>query len=143
MSTKGWRKNTSITRKLTEAPYEYQFQQVVRLLERSTVFEKENSQSSIASNAIAKFTPPESESLRFKTNQSLGFPSSEVGEINRIDKKSGISQWQMSVNIMGLTGAMGVLPFHYTELILKRQTFPKNQLSVLGVVQTHRHPNRS
>ena len=121
MSTKGWRKNTSITRKLTEAPYEYQFLQTVRLLERSTLFEKETSQSTVASNPVAKFTPPASESLRFKTNQSLAFASSEVASIKRIDKKSGISQWQMVVNIMGLTGSMGVLPFHYTELVLKRQ----------------------
>ena len=121
MSTKGWRKNTSVTRKLTEAPYEFQFLQTVRLLERSALFEKESTQSTIASNPVAKFTPPGSESLRFKTNQSLAFPSSEIGDIDRIDKKSGVSQWQMVVNIMGLTGAMGVLPFHYTELVLKRQ----------------------
>ena len=121
MPTKSWRKNTSITRKLTEAPYEYQFLQAVRLLERSAVFEKESTHSNIANNPVAQFTPPSSESLRFKINQSLAFPSSEVKSINRVDKKSGISQWQMVVNLMGLTGAMGVLPFHYTELILKRQ----------------------
>ncbi len=121
MSTKGWRKNTSITRKVTEAPYEFQFLQAVRLLERSTLFEKESSKSNIASNPVACFTPPTSESLRFKTNQSLAFPSSEIDSIQRIDKNAGSSQWQMVVNIMGLTGAMGVLPFHYTELILKRQ----------------------
>ena len=121
MSTKGWRKNTSITRKLTEAPYEYQFLQAVRLLERSAVFEKENTQSSISCNPVAKFTPPGGESLRFSINQSLAFPSSEVKNINRVNKNSGFSQWQVIVNLMGLTGSMGVLPFHYTELILKRQ----------------------
>jgi len=121
MSTKGWRKNTSVTQKLTEAPYEYQFLQAVRLLERSALFEKENTQSGITSNPVAKFTPPGNESLRFRINQSLAFPSSEVDSINRVDRDSGVSQWQMIVNFMGLTGAMGVLPFHYTELVLKRQ----------------------
>jgi len=121
MSPKGWRKNTSITRKVTEEPYEFQFLQVVRLLERSALFEKESSQSNIASKPIAKFTPPGSESVRFKANQSLAFPSSEVSEIERVDKRSGSAQWQMVVNLMGLTGAVGVLPYHYTELILKRQ----------------------
>jgi len=121
MSTKGWRKNTSVTRKLTEAPYDFPFLQAVRLLERSAVFEKEGSQSTISVNPVARFTPPASEALRFKTNQSLAFPSSEIHKIDRIDKQSGASQWQMVVNLMGLTGTMGVLPFHYTELILKRQ----------------------
>lgn len=125
MSTKGWRKNTSITRKLKEAPYDYQFLQAVRLLERSAVFEKEfnkeTAKSTIASNPVAKFAPPGSETLRFRTSQSLAFPSSEIDSIKRIDKNSAATQWQMVVNLMGLTGSMGVLPFHYTELILKRQ----------------------
>lgn len=121
MSTKGWRKNTSVTRKLTEAPYEFEFLQAVRLLERSALFEKEGSQSNISGGAIAKFLPPGNESIRFKTHQSLAFPSSEVESIRRVEKSSGADQWQMIVNLMGLTGSMGVLPFHYTELILKRQ----------------------
>lgn len=121
MSTKSWRKNTSITRKVAEAPYEFQFLQAVRLLERSALFEKESAQSNIASNPVARFTPPHSESLRFKTNQSLAFPSSEIDSVQRIENNTGSSQWQMAVNLMGLTGSMGVLPFHYTELVLKRQ----------------------
>ncbi|RDH83846.1 MAG: type VI secretion system baseplate subunit TssG [endosymbiont of Galathealinum brachiosum] len=121
MSTKGWRKNTSITRKVAEAPFDFQFLQAVRLLERSAVFEKESSQSNISSNPVARFTPPSSESLRFKTNQSLAFPASEIDDVQRIDKMSGTAQWEMVVNLMGLTGSMGVLPYHYTELILKRQ----------------------
>ncbi len=121
MSTKGWRKNTSITRKLTEAPYDFQFLQAVRLLERSAVFEKESSQSNIGSNPVAKFTPPASESVRFKSNQSLAFQSSEIDSVERVDKPNGLAQWEMVVNLMGLTGAIGVLPYHYTELILKRQ----------------------
>ncbi|VAW68068.1 Uncharacterized protein ImpH/VasB [hydrothermal vent metagenome] len=121
MSTKGWRKNTSITRKLTEAPYEFQFLQATRLLERSTLFEKENVDSSISCNPVARFTPPSSESVRFTTNQSLAFPSSEIESVQRIDKNNGATQWNMVVNLMSLTGSMGVLPFHYTELILKRQ----------------------
>ncbi len=138
MSTKGWRKNTSITRKLTEAPYEYQFLQAVRLLERSAVFEKDNTQSNISSNPVARFTPPGGESLRFKINQSLAFPSSEVKSINRVDKKSAASQWQMLVNLMGLTGSMGVLPFHYTELVLKRQKQKDNTMEHFFDLFNHR-----
>ncbi|VAW63950.1 Uncharacterized protein ImpH/VasB [hydrothermal vent metagenome] len=138
MSSKGWRKNTSITRKLTEAPYEFQFLQAVRLLERSTLFEKQTTQSKIASNPVAKFTPPASESIQFKTNQSLAFASSEINDIQRIDKNSGSSQWQMVVNLMGLTGSMGVLPFHYTELILKRQKQKDSSMEMFFDLFNHR-----
>ena len=110
MSTKGWRKSTSVTRKLTEAPYEYDFLQAVRLLERSALYEKETSQSNITTNPVARFTPPTSETLRFKSHQSLAFASSEIESINRIDKQSGAAQWQMVVNLMGLTGSMGFYP---------------------------------
>lgn len=120
MSTKGWRKNTSITRKLIESPFEYQLLQAVRLLERSAVFEKEQTQSGIATNPVSGFTPPTTESIRLTGSTSLAFPSSQVFKIERSDKPIGNTQWHLSTNVMGLTGAMGVLPYHYTELILKR-----------------------
>ncbi len=138
MSPKGWRKNTSITRKLTEAPYEFHFLQAVRLLERSTLFEKQNTKSNIASNPVARFTPPKNEAVRFKTNQSLAFPSSEIESIKRVEKNSGISQWEMIVNLMGLTGAMGVLPYHYTELILKRHKQKDETMSRFFDLFNHR-----
>ena len=121
MSSKGWRKNTAITHKLAEAPYEFSFLQAARLLERAAAFEKQQGSTKVASNPVARFTPPDSESIRFSSHQSLSFPSSEISKIGRKDKKSGLSQWQMQVNIMGLTGSMGVLPFHYTELMLDRR----------------------
>ena len=121
MSTKGWRKNTSITRKLSEKPYDYPFLQAIRLLERSAMFEQQSSSEVVATNAIAKFAPASSEALRFTIRQSLAFPSSEIGNIRRTEKDSGVMQWEVEANIMALTGAMGVLPFHYTELLLKRK----------------------
>jgi type VI secretion system protein ImpH len=121
MSPKGWRKNTAITQKLSESPYEYSFLQAVCLLERAALFEKKTGSSKIASNPLARYTPPESEAIRFSSHQSLAFPSSEINHIGLKSKKSAPNQWLMDVNIMGLTGPMGVLPFHYTELILDRQ----------------------
>jgi type VI secretion system protein ImpH len=121
MSTQGWRKSTSITRKLSEAPFGYSFVQAVRLLERSTSMEKATTQSTIAVNPVARFTPPATEAIRFSSHQSLAFPSSEIDTIGRTESSTDASQWHMSVNLMGLTGAMGVLPFHYTELVLNRE----------------------
>lgn len=122
MSTQGRRKNTSVTRNLIENPYEFQFLQAVRLLERSAVFEKTASSTSpINVNAVAGFVPPGSEVIRFTSNQSLAFLSSQVQQIKRLNKNNNRDQWLMMVNFMGLTGSSGVLPFHYTELVLNRQ----------------------
>jgi len=138
MSPKGWRKNTSITHKLTEAPYEFHFLQAVRLLERSTLFEKKETKSNIASNPIARFTPPTNEVIRFTTHQTLAFSSSEIDSIKRLKNNSGASQWEMVVNLMGLTGSMGVLPYHYTELIIKRQKQKDDTMSQFFDCFNHR-----
>ncbi len=120
MSTKSWRKNTSIIDKVVQAPYDFQFLQAVRLLERASVYQKKLASHKVAINPVASFAQPSSESLRFKTNHSLAFNSSEVGPIKLKDVNQQ-SQWEMVVNIMGLTGSMGVLPFHYSEMVLQRQ----------------------
>lgn len=55
-----------------------------------------------------------SEVVRFGVNPSLAFPA---GEIQSLDP-SAEGPWKMSVNFLGLVGHMGVLPHHYTELVL-------------------------
>ncbi len=121
MSSQGWRKNTSITRKLVEAAYEYTFVQAVRLLERSAKKEKEVTDAKMGTNPVSGFTPPANEVVRFSTFQSMAFPSGDIQQLQRYENKDGSLQWHMILNLIGLTGAMGVLPHHYTELILKRQ----------------------
>lgn len=120
MSTSGWRKNTSVARKLLEAPNAFSFLQAVRLLERSAVFEKALQQSNVASNPVARFTPPPSEAIRFRGNNTLSFSSAEVAKTERAEKQHNLTQWQVWTNIFGLTGAMGVMPYHYSELINNR-----------------------
>jgi type VI secretion system protein ImpH len=120
MSSQIRRKNTSITQQLLEAPHKYILQQAVRLLERAAYYANKQANGKFASNPIARFTPPSSESIRLSTNTSLAFPSAEIDEIIRPDSGKRGGQWRISVNAIGLTGAMGVLPYHYTELMLKR-----------------------
>lgn len=121
MSTARRRKNISITRHLVDTPYEYDFAQAVRILERSVNYGVlENIEQKIATGTIAQYRPPRSEFIRFHTHQSLGFPASEIEQITIGKKKSDASQWRMSVNFMGLTGSSGVLPYHYTETVLQR-----------------------
>lgn len=138
MSSPGWRKNTSITRKLVESAYDFSFVQAVRLLERSAINEKQENQSSIAINPVARFTPPGGEVLRFSSFQSLAFPSSEIENLERIERNDSISQWHLILNLIGLSGAMGVLPYHYTELILNRQKQKDDNLEQFFNLFNHR-----
>lgn len=54
--------------------------------------------------------------LRFTTPASLAFPPSELHSIEQ-----GDSNTRLCVNFLGLTGPSGVLPRHYTELLIARR----------------------
>jgi type VI secretion system protein ImpH len=72
-------------------------------------------------NPIAGFFPPSSETLRIKGTPSFKFPNAEISSVERdTDEAENPKQWNMSINFLGLIGAMGVLPYHYTELMLQR-----------------------
>lgn len=136
MSTKSRRTNISVIKRLQESPYNYQFLQAVRILERSTALSGET-QGDQPKKPVARFIPPYSEVVRFHSNSSLSFPSSEIASITKI-KKERQNQWDMKVNVIGLTGAMGVLPYHYTETILERQKQKDKSLSNFLDLFNHR-----
>jgi type VI secretion system protein ImpH len=96
--------DTSLERKLFEEPFRYDFFQAVRLLEK------------INGGEPVGFgdTAPKDESVRFRTRPTLEFPASEIYELNRQDIP------EMFVAFMGLMGAGGQLPLHYTELVAER-----------------------
>lgn len=54
--------------------------------------------------------------LRFTVPPSLAFPTSELHSI-----EVGESNLRLCVNFLGLTGPSGVLPRHYTELLIARR----------------------
>ena len=119
MSTAGRRKNTSVIQGLLSRPFDYDFKQAVRLLERAAAFYSGDGPS-FSKNPVARYTPPSSEVVRFHSNQSLSFPSAEISDIDDQQSQPGSNQWHMQVNFMGLTGSNGILPYHYSELVLKR-----------------------
>ncbi len=123
MSTTSWQKNTSVTQHLTANAPAYSFIQTVRLLERSCFYESQQQSDSRKIMPIARFVPPDTEAIRFHSNQKLEFFSSEIASISPEKKQqtqAHTGQWHVLVNLMGLTGATGVLPYHYTEMILQR-----------------------
>lgn len=137
MSTTGRRKNSSVIDKLTEQPYDFSFLQAVRLMERSAVLENSENYS-FNKNPVALFTPPNTETIRFRTNNALSFSSSEISKIVEKNNNKNKKKWELSVNFMGLTGAQGVLPYHYTEMIMKRHKMKDESLSHFLDLFNHR-----
>jgi type VI secretion system protein ImpH len=64
---------------------------------------------------------PGEEVVRFRAHQSMSFPPSAIWELQRPTLKS--SAPIMTVTFFGLTGPSGILPRHYTELMLRLRDF--------------------
>ncbi|VUD66169.1 hypothetical protein TDB9533_03521 [Thalassocella blandensis] len=128
MPTTRRRKSLSLVEQIKENPKRFSFFQLVRLLERAAFYAGDKNlirlgqskQTYMSSNAVARYSPPTKEAIRFYTPQHLSFPDAEVSSVSQVHVGDELEQWRVAINFMGLTGPMGVLPFHYTETILKR-----------------------
>lgn len=96
---------------LDDEPFSFEFFQAVRLLEKLHPERR----------AVGRDALPEEEIVRFRTRITLDFPSSEVHELReRKGDPESAPVREMHVNFMGLVGPSGVLPTHYSELVLDR-----------------------
>lgn len=95
-----------VARALGDDPRSFRFFQAVRLLER---LRPEGA-------PVGGDGDPDDEVVRFSANPSLAFPSSEVEDIDL----EGDGPARMTVNFMGLVGPQGMLPHHYTLLVMER-----------------------
>jgi len=98
--------DTAMEKILREDACSFEFFQAVTLLQRL----RRNRQP------VGRFSNPEDEAVHFGVNNELAFPASQIQEIAYQDNAPP----RMTVNFMGLTGPMGVLPYCYSELILER-----------------------
>jgi len=96
-----------LERVLRTNPTAVEFFQAVRLLERLHP-ERE---------PVGGFAGCESEVVHFAVPPSLAFPASEIQTLEWNDGQVA----KMSVNFMGLTGPLGVLPFTYTLRVAERE----------------------
>lgn len=101
----------------------FEFFQAIRLLERLAPDRE----------PVGHYAQPHQEVARFKVNQQLGFPASEIQRIEF--RESG--QAEITVNFMGLTGPQGVLPLYYTEFI--RERFRQRDTSSAGFFDIFNH----
>ena len=108
MATESRRADPSLEHVLFEEGYRVDFFQAVRVLERLYSARLPVGRSSI----------PTKEAVRFRSLLSLSFPASSIYDVAQPD--NGDRPPEMIVTFMGLFGLAGVLPRHYTELLLER-----------------------
>src|SRR6266498_4733090 len=108
MAAESRRADPSLEQVLFEEGYRFEFFQAVRVLERLY-----RARLPVGCDSI-----PAKEVVRFHSLLSLTFPPSAVHDV--VPSDDGASPAQMTVAFMGLTGLLGVLPRHYTELLLER-----------------------
>jgi type VI secretion system protein ImpH len=97
----------TVEEQLFREGYAFDFFQAVRLLERLEP----------ARRPVGREGPAGAEVVRFEAHLSLAFPPSSIYEVERAGP--GLAVPRMVVSFMGLTGPSGVLPRHYTELLLR------------------------
>ena len=67
--------------------------------------------------AIGSFAPPGEEVVRFSSTPDLAFPPGDIKELS--ERPDG--QPSMEVSFMGLVGNSGVLPLHYSRLVVSEE----------------------
>jgi type VI secretion system protein ImpH len=108
-----------ITRLFGEA-HRFEFFQAVRLLQW-VYRERGGTDPAALRRPVGQDGPPQREVVRFKALPSLSFPPSAIGDLREAPPEiSSQAPSQMRVALMGLTGPQGVLPQHYTELLVRR-----------------------
>jgi len=97
----------SVADRLFAEGYAFDFFQAVRLLERLAPQRR----------PVGRAGPPPSEIVRFRAHLSLSFPPSSLYEVQ--PPTTALPVPAMIVSFLGLTGPSGILPRHYTEMLLR------------------------
>ncbi|MBC7900179.1 MAG: type VI secretion system baseplate subunit TssG [Saprospiraceae bacterium] len=114
---------------LFDEPYRFEFFQAVRLFEK--LFPEHQ--------AVGREALPSQEVVRFRSYIALDFPPSEIREIREpAAEAADDAKVEMLVNFMGLVGVSGVLPTHYTELVLDRIRHRDTSMWAFLDIFTHR-----
>lgn len=123
MATTKRRPAAALIEQLLAEPWRFEFFQAVRLLEQHAVQRSAVQPGSAAAlKPVAGGASPAAELIRFSASSHLQFAAGDVVSIQAMDPHPGDAhgQWLMRVQLMGLTGSTGVLPYHYSELLQQR-----------------------
>lgn len=118
-----------LNQKLFEEPYSFEFFQAVRLLEK--IYPERR--------PVGREALPHNEIIKFRTRMTLDFPASQIHEINEtIEESTDRKILEMYINFMGMGGPIGVLPIHYTELMVDRARYRDTAMWEFLDIYTHR-----
>jgi type VI secretion system protein ImpH len=119
---------TAVIDRLLAQPHDFGFFQAVRLLERWFVRSGAQSSDQVLTTRLA-----------FRNNLSLAFPASEIAQLSvrRVvgdaaaaaapTDARAVAQVEITPAFIGLLGASGTLPVHYTELFARREGFQRDR----------------
>ena len=110
--------------RLEQEAFVFRFFQAVRLLEQAAPHRE----------PVGRFARPSQEAARFVAHQTLSFPASEIQSLEFPEGQPP----RMTVNFMGLTGPLGLLPIWYTNLIRERMKARDNTLPDFFDIFNHR-----
>lgn len=119
MASTGRGTGTSIVDRIIAAPYRYDWFQAVRLLRLHAV-EQAKRGTGRPLHDVGQDYGPDEEIVRFRALVSHSFPPSAIQSVRRRSDAESPDAVEMVVAFMGLTGPSGVLPQHYTQLVIDR-----------------------
>jgi type VI secretion system protein ImpH len=99
------RQATSLIEYLFAAPQRFEFFRAVQLLERVAIAQRRG--------ATGRGEALSDDAIRLRAGPTLSFP---LAEIENITRGEGECVAEVEIGFMGLNGASGVLPRHYSEL---------------------------
>lgn len=119
MASPGGRKSPAVIDRLLSEPYGFDFFQAVRLLEWWARRQSEQDRAR-PRTPVGYDGSPEREVARFRAHQSHSFPPGTISRAALLNEDSAPPLPELTVAFLGLTGPSGVLPYHYTTLVIDR-----------------------
>ncbi len=116
MDGKSRRKAPDLIDELFSDPHRFGFFQAVRLLEQAAL----ESAGPRPPARVGGDGPVSDEVVRFRAVPSLTFPPGEIAALKPLEGDERLRRAELMVAFMGLTGPSGVLPQHYSSLVIER-----------------------
>lgn len=116
MGTENGQSSAHLIKQFESAPEKFEFYQAVRLIQNLYLAEN----STHAPKLLGDDVRLSESMIRFRSKQSLSFAASEISKIRADKNGDEIRHFEMTVSFFGLTGPVGVLPDHYTSLVIER-----------------------
>ncbi len=123
---------------IAAAPQRFEFRQAVRLVERA-LNELDRARGAEPRRPVGLDHAPQREALRLKAAASLAHPHTALRDSRRGREGAPVEgALELQAQCFGLVGAVGVLPLHYTELVLRREHLKDTSLRDFLDVFHHR-----